>query len=87
MADRLRLGAPRTHSASAKPRQISSAHLVDADQVAGGIAEGAVAYPVRLLDRLLDVGWSAGPIVIQRIPPYPTSLRSEGMLGRGWLFF
>src|SRR5215510_13242607 len=31
-----------------------SAELLDADQVARGIAEGAVADPVRLLDRLLD---------------------------------
>src|ERR1700687_932780 len=31
-----------------------SAELVDADQVARGIAEGAVANPVRLLGRLLD---------------------------------
>src|SRR5215204_5613507 len=31
-----------------------SAQLLDADQVARGIAEGAVANPVRLLDRLLD---------------------------------
>src|SRR5436190_18619931 len=34
-----------------------SAQLLNADQVAGGIAEGAVANPVRLLGRLLaDVG-------------------------------
>src|SRR5215207_527452 len=31
-----------------------SAQLVDADQVARGIADGAVAYAVRLLGRLLD---------------------------------
>src|SRR6266540_485517 len=31
-----------------------SALLLDADQVARGIAEGAVANPIRLLDRLLD---------------------------------
>src|ERR687892_28925 len=31
-----------------------SAQLLDADQVARGIAEGAVANPVRLLNRLLD---------------------------------
>ena len=31
-----------------------SAELLDADQVAGGIAEGAVADAVRLLGRLLD---------------------------------
>ncbi len=30
------------------------AQLLDADQVAGGIAESAVANPVRLLGRLLD---------------------------------
>ena len=109
-----------------------SAQLVDADQGAGGIAEGAVADPVRLLRRLLDdlgaagleplegavevlggqhddrvaalghhlddraalvvgdagvaaggnrtmdvPGWSGGPTVIQRIPAYPTSLRTS----------
>src|ERR671911_1974703 len=32
----------------------SSAQFLDADQVARGIAEGAVANPVRLLGRLLD---------------------------------
>ena len=32
----------------------SSDQLLDADQVARGIAEGAVADPVRLVDRLLD---------------------------------
>jgi hypothetical protein len=32
----------------------ASAQLLDADQVSGGVAEGAVAYPVRLLGRLLD---------------------------------
>src|SRR5215467_2467254 len=37
-----------------------SAHLADADQVARGIAEGAVAYPVRLLGRLLDDLGAAG---------------------------
>src|SRR5215472_11672218 len=37
-----------------------SAHLADADQVASGIAEGAVAYPVRLLGRLLDDLGAAG---------------------------
>src|ERR687895_569355 len=31
-----------------------STQLLDADQVARGIAEGAVANPVRLLGRLLD---------------------------------
>src|SRR5919205_83782 len=31
-----------------------SAHLLDADEVAGGIAERAVADPVRLVGRLLD---------------------------------
>src|SRR4051794_30637769 len=31
-----------------------SAQLLDTDQVARGVAEGAVAHPVRLLDRLLD---------------------------------
>jgi len=37
-----------------------SAQLLDADQVACGIAEGAVANPVRLLDRLLnDLGVAA----------------------------
>src|SRR5450755_36943 len=37
-----------------QPRQRGSAPFVDADQVARGIAEGAVANPVRLLGRLLD---------------------------------
>ena len=109
-----------------------SAELVDADQVARGIAEGAVANAVGLLGRLLDglgaaglqpiedavevVGGQgdggvaalgdqledgaafvvgdagvggrrvqddgrarlmAGPTVIQRIPSYPTSLRTS----------
>src|SRR5438067_11499523 len=37
-----------------------SAQLVDADEVARGIAEGAVADAVRLLDRLLDDLGAAG---------------------------
>src|SRR5260370_17893645 len=37
-----------------------SAQLLDADQVARGIAEGAVANPVRLLGRLLDDLGAAG---------------------------
>jgi hypothetical protein len=37
-----------------------SAELVDADQIARGIAEGAVANPVRLLGRLLDDLSAAG---------------------------
>src|SRR5207237_8668800 len=37
-----------------------SAELLDADQVARGIAEGAVAKPVRLLGRLLDDVGAAG---------------------------
>src|SRR5258708_26068296 len=37
-----------------------SAELVDADLVARGIAEGAVANSVRLLDRLLDHLGAAG---------------------------
>src|SRR5512142_1797254 len=35
-------------------RRGGSAQFLDADQVARRIAEGAVANPVRLLDRLLD---------------------------------
>src|SRR5512142_1020312 len=35
-------------------RRRGSAQFLDTDQVARGIAEGAVANPVRLLDRLLD---------------------------------
>ncbi len=35
-------------------RRMATAQLVDADQVARGIAEGAVANPIRLLGRLLD---------------------------------
>ena len=37
-----------------------SAQLLDADEVARGIAEGAVANPVRLLGRLLDDVGAAG---------------------------
>src|SRR3954454_4471734 len=33
---------------------VISAQLLDADHVAGGIAQGAVTNPVRLLRRLLD---------------------------------
>ena len=56
-----------------------SAQLLDADQVAGRIADSAVANPVRLVD---------GPTVIQRIVPFPTSsrtLEAEGVAieGRG----
>ena len=40
--------------------RVGSAQLVDADQVARGIAEGAVANPVRLLGRLLDDFGAAG---------------------------
>src|SRR6516165_8460187 len=44
-----------------RDRRSGSAQLLDADQVARGIAEGAVADPVRLLDRLLDdLGGVAG---------------------------
>src|SRR5688500_4573887 len=32
----------------------ASAQLLDAEQVAGGVAEGAITYAVRLVDRLLD---------------------------------
>src|SRR5262249_5431172 len=37
-----------------------SAQLLDADEIAGGVAEGAVADPVRLLGRLLDDLGAAG---------------------------
>src|SRR5664279_5013448 len=47
-----------TDGDGAAPDAVSdSAPLLDADQVARGIADGAVAHPVRLLDRLLhDLG-------------------------------
>jgi hypothetical protein len=48
----------RTRSGLRSPD--GSAQLVDADQVARGIAEGAVANPVRLLGRLLDDLGAAG---------------------------
>src|SRR5690242_6191065 len=42
-------------SAGAPSRRTDgSAQLLDADQVARGVAEGAVAHAVRLVDRLLD---------------------------------
>src|SRR3989442_8365264 len=41
-------------------RYALSAQLVDADQVARGIAEGAVANPIRLRGRLLDDFGAAG---------------------------
>jgi hypothetical protein len=37
-----------------KWERVGSAQLVDADQVARGITDSAVANAVRLLDRLLD---------------------------------
>src|SRR6516162_6268957 len=39
---------------------VGSAHLADADQVARGVPERAVANPVRLIDRLLDDFGAAG---------------------------
>src|SRR5215211_993471 len=45
---------------SAEWERVASAQLVDADQVARGIAEGAVANAVRLLGRLLDNLGAAG---------------------------
>ena len=46
--------APRREASDWLDRRDGSAQLLDADQVARGIAEGAVANPVRLLGRLLD---------------------------------
>src|SRR6266511_705927 len=43
-----------------------SALLLDADQVPRGIAEGAVADPVRLVDRLLDDLGVAGLQLLER---------------------
>src|SRR3712207_5247451 len=44
----------------------ASAQLLDAEQVAGGIAEGAVADPVGLLGRLLDDFGAAGLQPLER---------------------
>src|ERR1700731_2135869 len=68
------VGAGRAAAGHAKPSSVGrastcqdvpgqpggSAQLVDADQVAGGIAEGAVANPVRLLGGFLDDFGAAG---------------------------
>src|SRR5580700_3831114 len=66
-----RAGSPEaTSTGPLVPRtRDRSALLEDADEVAGGIADGAVADPVRLLDRLLDdlglTGLQLGERVIQ----------------------
>jgi len=54
--DRARVSASRYASGHMAMTAIAggSAHFLDADQVARGITEGAVADSVRLLDRLLD---------------------------------
>ncbi len=70
---------------------VGSAQLLDADQVARGIAEGAVANPVGLLGRLLDdlgARWPAAARRCRRGPwwpggssrrcPWPSSRRSCG---------
>ena len=53
-----------------------SAQLVDADQVTRGIAEGAVANPVRLLGRLLDDVGAAG------LQPCEDALMTDQSSGR-----
>src|SRR2546422_529923 len=47
-------------SSAALRERVGSAQLVDADQVARGIAEGAVPNPIRLRGRLLDDFGAAG---------------------------
>jgi len=56
-----------------------SAELVDADEVARGIAEGAVANPVRLLGRLLADPDPAHPAVSDVV----ADLEAEGVAIEG----
>ena len=83
-AERLESGEHLVQLSARPVIGLGSAQLLDADEVAGGIADGAVTYAVRLLGGLLDdLGEQCLNPVDGVGKGVPSRVSSEGQVKRG----